>query len=238
MGRKTLPQQPGWIEERLELEPIKVALADRIMPRELSGGLGWFYTLGSATLTAFIILVVTGIMLTMNYSAATDHAWDSVQFINNEVSYGWLIRGLHQKAASAMAILIFLHALRVFVFGSYKYPRELTWAVGVMLLLLTMGSAFTGYLLPWDQKAYWATVVGTEIASRVPFAGTILAKAIRGGETLGAVTLTRFYSLHAMAIPALIGSLIGVHLFMVVRQGISAPPKKLRVGDRKGGGPP
>ncbi len=220
----------GWIEERLELEPIRAALADRKMPRDLSGGMGWFYTLGSATLTAFIMLVVTGIMLAMNYSPSPDRAYDSIQFIMNDVSYGWLIRGIHSWAATAMAILVFLHALRVFVFGAYKYPRELTWIVGVMLLLLVMGSAFTGYLLPWDQGAYWATVVGTEIAAGVPLAGDFMAKAIRGGDSLGVVTLTRFYSLHAAVIPLIIASLIGIHLFMVVRQGISAPPRRLKQG--------
>ncbi|MBI2958100.1 MAG: cytochrome b N-terminal domain-containing protein [Chloroflexi bacterium] len=218
----------GWIEERLELQPIKEALLDRKVPRALAGNIGWFYTLGSATLMTFVVLAVTGIMLTMNYSPTPDHAYDSVQYIMNEVSSGRLVRGIHHWAATAMVALTFLHALRVMFFGAYKYPRELTWVVGVLLFLLVLGSAFTGYLLPWDQKAYWATVVGTNLAGGTPVIGDFLLKLLRGGDTLGAVTLTRFYSLHAAVIPALIATLIGIHLFLVIKQGISAPPKLAR----------
>ncbi|MEW6034825.1 MAG: cytochrome b N-terminal domain-containing protein [Chloroflexota bacterium] len=212
----------GWLEERLELEPLRAALLDRKVPK----GVGWLYTLGSATLVVFITLVVTGIMLSMNYSPSPEHAYDSVLFITEEVPFGWLVRGMHHWAASAMVILAVLHGLRVLFMGGYKYPRELTWVVGVLLLLLVLMSAFTGYLLPWDQKAYWATVVGTNIAGEVPLIGDLLLKLLRGGETLGAVTLTRFYSLHVAIVPVLIASLIGIHLFLVIRQGISAPPRR------------
>lgn len=218
--RSTQKTQEGWLEERLELEPVRAALLDRKVPR----GVGWLHTLGSATLVAFITLVVTGIMLTMNYSPSPDHAYDSVVFISNEVPYGWLIRGMHHWAASVMVVLAVIHGLRVLFMGAYKYPRELTWIVGVLLLLLVLSSAFTGYLLPWDQKAYWATVVGTNIAGQAPVVGDFLRDLLRGGDNLGTVTLTRFFSLHVAVVPVLIATLIGIHLFMVVRQGIAASP--------------
>ena len=212
----------GWIEERLELRPLLSALLDRKIPR----GVGWFYTLGSATLITFIVLAVTGIFLSMNYSPSPEHAWDSIQYINEEVPLGSFVRGLHHWAAAAMVLLVFLHMLRVFFMAAYKYPRELTWVVGILLLLLVLGSGFTGYLLPWDQKAYWATVVGTEIAGSVPVAGDFLRESLIGGPEMGAATLTRFYALHMLVLPILIALLTSAHLFMVIRQGISAPPER------------
>jgi quinol-cytochrome oxidoreductase complex cytochrome b subunit len=139
-------KREGWLEERLELEPLRAALLDRKIPK----GVGWFYTLGSATLAVFLTLVVTGILLTLNYSPSPDHAYDSVLYITNEVTLGWLIRGIHHWAASGMVVLAVLHGLRVLFMGGYKYPRELTWIVGTLIFLLVLVSAFTGYLLPWD----------------------------------------------------------------------------------------
>lgn len=212
----------GWLEERLELRPLLSPLLNRKIP----AGVSWFYTLGSATLMTFIILAATGIFLSMNYSPSPDHAWDSIQYINNQVPMGSLIRGIHHWAAAAMVLLVFLHMLRVYFMGAYKYPRELTWVIGVFLLLLVLGSGFTGYLLPWDQKAYWATTVGSRIAGAVPLIGGFLRKTLVGGPEMGAATLTRFYALHMLVLPIVIGLLSGVHLFMVIRQGISAPPKR------------
>lgn len=217
-----LNQLGGWIEERLELRPLLSALLDRKIP----AGVGWFYTLGSATLITFILLAVTGIFLSMSYSPSPDHAWDSVQYITEEVPFGRLIRGIHYWAANAMVVLVFLHMLRVYFMAAYKYPRELTWVVGVFLLLLVLGSAFTGYLLPWDQKAYWATTVGTKMAGAVPVIGDFVRKLLLGGTEMGAATLTRFYALHMLVLPLGIALLTGVHLFMVIRQGISAPPER------------
>jgi len=217
----------GWLEDRLELRPLESALLDRKIP----GGVGWAYTLGSATLTTFIVLAVTGIFLSMNYSPSPDHAWDSIQYIEEQVAMGSLIRGIHHWAAAAMVLLTFLHMLRVYFMAAYKYPRELTWVVGVFLLLFVLGSGFTGYLLPWDQKAYWATQVGSEIAGSVPYLGDFLRETLLGGRDMGAATLTRFYALHTLVLPLLIGAFILAHLFMVVRQGISAPPTR---GGRRG----
>jgi quinol-cytochrome oxidoreductase complex cytochrome b subunit len=215
-------ERGSWLEERLELRPLLSPFLDRKVPV----GVGWLYTLGSATLMTFVILAATGIFLSMNYSPSPDHAWDSIQYINNQVAFGSLIRGIHHWAAAAMVLLVFLHMLRVYFMAAYKYPRELTWVVGVFLLLLVLGSGFTGYLLPWDQKAYWATTVGTRIAGAIPLIGGFLRKSLLGGPEIGADTLTRFYAFHMLVLPILIALLTGIHLFMVIRQGISAPPER------------
>ncbi len=212
----------GWLEERLELKK----LTDSFLYRKVPRGVGWWYVLGSATLVTFIVLALTGLFLVMNYSPSPEHAYDSIQYIMNEVPFGSLIRSIHSWAASAMVVLIGLHGLRVFFMAAYKYPRELTWIIGVLLFILVMGSAFTGYLLPWDQKAFWATNVGTGIAGQAPLIGPYIQKILMSGTEIGAVTLTRFFTFHIGVIPSLIILLIGIHLFMVIRQGISAPPGK------------
>lgn len=208
-----------WLDERLGLGTIYDTVFDRNVPK-----VNWFYTLGSATLFLFTMQAVTGIFLTVYYVPSPDHAYDSIQYIMNGVAFGWLIRGIHHWGATLMVITVFLHMLRTFYFGAYKFPRELTWLTGVFLLLSTLGMGFTGYLLPWNQKAYWATTVGTEIAGTVPFIGTFIESVLRGGNDLSAVTLARFFSVHIWFLPAIIISLIGVHLYMVIRIGISAVP--------------
>ncbi len=212
----------GWLEERIAIKE----LSDRFLYRKVPRGVGWWYTLGSATMVTFILLLFTGIFLMMNYSPSPDHAYESVQYIMQEVPFGAFIRSVHSWAASAMVVLIGLHTLRVFFMAAYKYPRELTWIIGVLLFILVMGSAFTGYLLPWDQRAYWATNVGTGIAGQVPVIGPLIQSILIGGSTIGAVTLTRFFTFHVGVIPPLIILLIVLHILLVVRQGISAPPGK------------
>ncbi|MFQ5854398.1 MAG: cytochrome bc complex cytochrome b subunit [Anaerolineae bacterium] len=211
-----------WVDERTGTRVIQETLLDRLMPT----GIGWVYTLGSASLFVFTLQTITGIFLAMNYVPAPDHAYDSILYITNEVAFGWLLRGLHRWGASAMVLLVFVHMLRVFFMGAYKYPREVTWMVGVVLLLLTIAFGFTGYLLPWDQKAYWATMVGTNLAGQAPLVGDLMTKVLRGGESLGAMTLNRFFAFHVMLLPAITMGLIGVHLYLVVRHGISAPPER------------
>ncbi|MBU4225495.1 MAG: cytochrome b N-terminal domain-containing protein [Chloroflexi bacterium] len=186
----------------------------------------WFYTLGSATLFVAVNQAVTGILLTLNYVPTPDHAYDSIQYITTQIPAGWLIRGLHHWGASAMVVLVVLHMLRVIFYGAYKYPREVTWFTGVILLLVVIGFGFTGYLLPWDQKAYWATKVGTRIAGTPPFIGDYLLRIMRGGENLSAVTLARFFGTHVWVLPATLMLLLGIHLYLVIRIGISAVPKK------------
>jgi quinol-cytochrome oxidoreductase complex cytochrome b subunit len=186
----------------------------------------WLYTLGSATLFVAINQILSGILLTIYYVPTPDHAWDSVNYITTEVTAGWLIRGMHHYGASAMVVLVVLHMLRVIYHAAYKYPREITWLSGVVLLLVTLGFGFTGYLLPWDQKAYWATTVGTRIAGTAPGIGETILKIMRGGDELSAVTLARFYGTHVWVLPTLLLILLGVHMFLVIKNGISAVPKK------------
>jgi len=167
---------------------------------------------------------VTGMLLTIYYVPSPDHAYDSIQYIMNGVTFGWLVRGIHHWGASLMVLVVFFHMLRTFYFAAYKYPREFTWVTGVVLLLATLGMGFTGYLLPWNQKAYWATTVGTAIAGSVPFIGKFIEQVLRGGSDLSAVTLARFFSAHIWWLPAILAAMIGLHLYMVIRLGISAVP--------------
>ncbi|MBI4368808.1 MAG: cytochrome b N-terminal domain-containing protein [Elusimicrobia bacterium] len=214
-----------WINERTGAGKIWEALFARKIP-EAKGWVAWLYTLGSASLFVFTIQAVTGALLAMNYVPSPDHAHDSIRFIESQVFLGSFIRGLHHWGATFMVVLVALHMLRVYFMAAYKYPREATWLVGVVLFLLVMGFSFTGYLLPWDQKAYWATMVGANIAGQAPALGSYLAKILKGGEDLGAATLARFYSLHVLVLPMTIAVAILAHLFLVVWHGISEPPLK------------
>lgn len=209
----------SWFDERLGLRTIYDTILDRKVPK-----VNWWFTLGSASLFLFSMQVITGIMLTVYYTPSPDHAYDSIQYIMEEVAFGWLIRGIHHWGASLMVITVFLHFLRVFFYAAYKYPRELTWITGVFLLLGTLGMGFTGYLLPWNQKAYWATTVGTEIIGTIPFIGNFLLKVVRGGTEISALTLVRFYSVHIWWLPAILIGLIAIHLALIIRLGISHLP--------------
>jgi quinol-cytochrome oxidoreductase complex cytochrome b subunit len=211
----------NWLDERLGLKTIYATVLDRKVPK-----VNWWFTLGSASLFLFLLQGITGIMLTIYYVPSPDHAYDSIQYIMTGVSFGWLIRGIHHWGASLMVLIVFFHMLRTYFFGAYKYPREFTWVTGVLLLLLTLGMGFTGYLLPWNQRAYWATTVATSIAGTVPFIGNFINQVLRGGGDLSAVTLARFFSVHIWWFPAMIAGLIGVHLYMVIRLGISSVPKE------------
>jgi quinol-cytochrome oxidoreductase complex cytochrome b subunit len=211
----------SWLDERLGLNDVYKAVLDRPEPKG-----NWWNTLGSASLFLFVMQTVTGIILSVYYTPSPDHAYDSIKYIMNGVAFGWLIRGIHHWGASLMVIVVFIHMLRVFVTASYKYPRELTWLIGVGLLLCTLGMGFTGYLLPWDQKAYWATTVGTSIAGSVPWIGSFILKALRGGPDLSALTLNRFFAAHIWMLPVALAGLIGVHLFLIIKQGESPFPGK------------
>ena len=210
----------AWLEDRLGVGRLWRALFDRRVPV----GLNWAYSLGAAALFVLVLQTVTGILLAMNYAPSPEHAYDSVQYITNTVSQGWIIRGLHHWGASALVVLVGLHLLTAFVLGGHRYPREATWLAGTLLLLITIGFSFSGYLLPWDQKAYWATTVGTNMPGTAPVIGPALVKLLRGGTEVGAVTLARFYTLHVLLLPALVAVLVLAHLALVIWHGVSVPP--------------
>jgi quinol-cytochrome oxidoreductase complex cytochrome b subunit len=173
---------------------------------------------------AFVSQAVTGIFLAMYYRPSADEAYTSAQHITNDVFMGELVRGMHKWGATVMIVLIFLHMGRTFFFGAYKYPRELNWIIGVVLLVLTLAMGLTGYLLPFDQRSFWATVVAANITSSGPIMGPYLADFLRGGAEFGATTLSRFYAIHMLLIPILIAALIGAHLYLVAKLGTTAPP--------------
>lgn len=208
-----------WLEERFALEAIYNTVLDRKVPK-----VNWWFTLGSASLFLCLIQAATGVFLTMYYVPSPDVAYDSVEFIMKGVSFGWLIRGIHHWSATLLVITLFLHMLRTFFYGAYKYPREITWVTGVLLFLLTLGMGLTGYLLPWNQRSYWATTVATEIFGTVPFIGDFLFKVMRGGTDLSAVTLARFFSAHIWILPAGVVLLLGIHMYLIVHLGISHIP--------------
>jgi quinol-cytochrome oxidoreductase complex cytochrome b subunit len=210
-----------WLDERLGLNGIYSTVLDRKVPK-----VNWWFTLGSASLFLFVMQGLTGIFLTIYYVPSPDHAYDSIQFIMNGVPFGWLIRGIHHWGASLMVIFVFAHMLRTYFFGAYKYPRELTWMTGAVLLLATLGMGFTGYLLPWNQRAYWATTVGTQIAGQVPLIGPYITQVMRGGTDLSAVTLARFFSIHIWFLPVVIAAVIGIHMYLIIRLGIAGVPGK------------
>jgi quinol-cytochrome oxidoreductase complex cytochrome b subunit len=211
----------NWLDERIGLNELYKNVLDRPEPKG-----NWWNTLGSASLFLFLLQGVTGIFLTVYYTPSPDHAYDSINYIMNGVAFGWLIRGIHHWGATLMVVVVFIHMLRVFVTASFKYPRELTWLIGIGLFLLTLGMGFTGYLLPWSQQSYWATTVGTQIAGTVPFIGDFILRVLRGGTDLSALTLQRFFSAHIWMLPAALGGLIGFHLFLIIRHGESAWPTK------------
>jgi quinol-cytochrome oxidoreductase complex cytochrome b subunit len=210
-----------WLDERLGVTTIYDTVLDRKVPK-----VNWWFTLGSGSLFLFLLQGVTGVFLSVYYVPSPDHAYESIQYIMNGVAFGWLIRGIHHWGASVMVIFVFAHMLRTFFMAAYKYPRELTWITGVFLLLTTLGMGFTGYLLPWNQRSYWATTVGTDIVGTVPFIGDFLQAILRGGTDLSAVTLARFFSVHIWFLPAAILLFIGIHMYLVVKLGISSVPKE------------
>jgi menaquinol-cytochrome c reductase cytochrome b subunit len=209
-----------WIEERSGV----VGAIKYFLFRRVAAESNWFHTLGSATLTAFLVQLVTGVILAMYYKPSPEQAYDSIQKITNELTLGWLVRGMHRWGASVFIILLFLHMGRVFLFGAYKYPRELNWLLGVILLTLALAEGLTGYLLPWDQTAYWATVVAININANAPIVGPFLGDFLRGGAEIGEDTLARFYSLHMLVIPGGLIALITLHVYLVIRLGVTEPP--------------
>jgi menaquinol-cytochrome c reductase cytochrome b subunit len=209
-----------WVDERTALSGATRWILFRKVPK----GTNWFYTLGSATLFAFLSQAVTGVVLAMYYTPSATGAYESARHITNDVFLGEFVRGMHKWGSSVMVILIFLHMGRTFFFGAYKYPRELNWIIGVVLVVCVFVMALTGYLLPFDQRSYWATIVAGNINGTGPIVGPFLTDALMGGAEFGATTLSRFYAIHMLLIPGAIAAMIGAHLYLVTKLGTSAPP--------------
>ncbi|TML97038.1 MAG: DUF4405 domain-containing protein [Actinobacteria bacterium] len=209
-----------WVDERTSLS----GGARWMMFRKVPKGTNWFYTLGSATMFAFLNQAVTGVFLAMYYDPSPTRAYESARFITNEAFLGEFVRGMHKWGSTVMVILVFLHMARTFFFGAYKYPRELNWVIGVILVVLTLVMSLTGYLLPFDQRSYWATIVAMNINGTGPFVGPYLADFLLAGPGFGATTLSRFYAIHMLLVPGAIVALIGAHLYLVAKLGTTAPP--------------
>jgi ubiquinol-cytochrome c reductase cytochrome b subunit len=218
-----------WFDRRLQLAaPIREAV-EHPVPRNTAS---WFYVFGSAALTVFILQIVTGILLAMIYVPSGAEAWSSLQALNHDVTLGWFIRALHGWGSNFMVAIVLIHMVQVFLFGAYKFPRELTWIVGVFLLLMTLGMAFSGQVLRFDQDAYWGLGIGASIASRVPIIGPAAVKLMLGGPIIAGATLSRFFALHVFVIPGTLIALIGLHLLMVLKLGINEWPMPGRLVKR------
>jgi ubiquinol-cytochrome c reductase cytochrome b subunit len=221
-----------WLELRLELSETVKPLLEHPIPLALERPVGWFYVLGASVLTAFVIQVASGVALAMTYVPSSEHAYDSLKFISETAVLGRFIRGVHWFGACAMAILIVAHVTRVFLMGAYKFPREVNWLSGSLLFVATTVMAFTGQTLRWDQDAFWSLVVGAEQAARTPILGDLLTRFIVGGNAVNGATVTRIFATHVFVLPAAIALLVLLHLYLVVKRGISEPPRTDEPVDR------
>jgi quinol-cytochrome oxidoreductase complex cytochrome b subunit len=219
-GSSSSPGAAGWLEQRTRLGSLIGASLHVRIPMTART-----YYFGGIALFLFGIQVVTGTLLALYFKPTPEAAYKSVQLVTSDVSFGWLIRSLHHWAANLMILFVVLHLARVFAQAAYKYPREITWVVGSGLLLVTLGFGFTGYLLPWDQRAYWATVVGTEIAGGVPLIGDALLQLLRGGTDVTGDTMSRFFGIHVLVLPLALGGLLALHLLLVHQLGLANPKR-------------
>jgi len=216
----------NWIDERLDITPLWRDVADHEVPEHVNPAhhfSAFVYCFGGLTFFLVMIQVLSGVFLTMYYVPDIINAYTSVDYLQYKVQFGDIVRGMHHWGASLVIVMMFLHTLRVFFTGAYKAPREMNWVVGVLIFAVILGLGFTGYLLPWDNKALFATKVGIEIASSVPFVGDLIKEFLQGGDIVGAQTLTRFFALHVFILPAVLLGLLAVHFIMIRRQGISGP---------------
>ncbi|MFQ5847513.1 MAG: cytochrome bc complex cytochrome b subunit [Candidatus Methylomirabilales bacterium] len=219
-----------WFDERIGLAELQKLAKKKEVP--VHRHTIWYY-LGGMTLFLFLIQVSTGILLLLYYRPSAEEAYESIQFLMAEVQFGWLIRSIHAWAANLMIFTLFVHLFSVWLLKAYRPPREVTWLSGMGLLGLALGFGFTGYLLPWNELAYFATKVGTEITGAVPVIGSFLGRLLRGGEQVTGATLTRFYGIHVAILPLLATLLLGLHLFLVQKHGMSVPPGVERQGSAK-----
>jgi ubiquinol-cytochrome c reductase cytochrome b subunit len=218
-----------WFDRRLQLAaPIREAVEHPVPRRTAS----WWYVFGSAALTVFLLQVVTGILLAIIYVPSAGEAWSSLQALNHSVTLGWFIRAMHGWGSNFMVAIVLIHMMQVFLFGAYKFPRELTWILGIFLLLMTLGMAFSGQVLRFDQDAYWGLGIGASIASRVPIMGPAVVKLMLGGPIIAGATLSRFFALHVFVIPGLLIGFVSLHLLMVLKLGINEWPMPGRIVKR------
>lgn len=223
----------AWLDARLQLRETVMPMLKHPIPSGAAGPMGWWYVFGSASMTLLFLQIFTGIGLALVYVPSADKAYESLQYLNYQQPWGWFLRAMHYWSGSAMTLMVFVHMTQVFLHGSYKFPRELTWIVGVGLLFLTLGMMFTGQVLRWDTDAYWGIGVGASMAGRVPGLGPTIVRLLLGGPVIGADTLSRFFTLHVFVIPALLLVTLGMHLWLVLKCGISAPPIPGRPVDPK-----
>lgn len=217
----------AWFDERLGVSDALWPIVRHPVPSRL----GWWYVFGSATLTLFLVQIITGICLAMVYVPTAENALESLNYLNYEQYLGWLLRAVHNYSASGMIVMLVIHMTQVFLFGAYKYPRELTWLVGVALFVLTIGLGFTGQVLRWDQDAYWGLGVGATMVGRVPLIGPDLVHLVLGGPTIAGDSLSRFFALHVFILPGLLIFFLVIHLYLVLRLGISSNPKSGQIVD-------
>src|ERR1700704_3700502 len=215
-----------WFDSRLQLgEPIK-EMALHPVPNKTAS---WWYVFGSAAFVLLMLQIVTGILLALVYVPSAGQAWNSLNVLNHQLTLGWFLRAMHGWGSDFMVAVVLIHMAQVFIFGAYKFPRELTWIIGVFLLLLTLGMAFTGQVLRFDQDAYWGLGIGASIMSRVPLIGGWLVDMMLGGPIIAGPTLTRFFALHVFVIPGILLGMVGLHLWMVLRLGINDWPMPGRI---------
>jgi ubiquinol-cytochrome c reductase cytochrome b subunit len=220
----------GWFDKRLQLgKPLRETMAHPVPRRTAS----WAYVFGSGALTIMMLQFVTGICLAFVYVPSADQAWTSLQVLNHQQTFGWFIRALHGWGSNFMVALVLIHMVQVFIFGSYKFPRELTWIVGVFLLLMTLGMAFTGQVLRFDQDAYWGLGIGASVMGRMPFIGPTLVHSMLGGPIIAGETLSRFFAVHVFLVPGMLMAFVGVHLLMVLKLGVNEWPMPGRVVKRE-----
>lgn len=219
-------QAGDWFDERLQIADAVRETAEHPVPRDTAS---WFYVFGSAALTVFALQVVTGILLAIIYVPSAGEAWSSLQTLNHNIALGWFIRAMHGWGSNFMIAIVLIHMVQVFLFGAYKFPRELTWIIGVFLLLMTLGMAFSGQVLRFDQDAYWGLGIGASIASRVPILGPWTVNLLLGGPIIAGATLSRFFALHVFVIPGLLIGFVGLHLLLVLKLGINEWPMPGRI---------
>lgn len=216
LARKTW----DWFDERFSLQPL---LEKNITQKQVPKTLSWASCFGGLALLTFLVQVFTGMLLLMYYKPSPEAAWDSVTFIESNVPMGWLVRRIHVIGANLMIVLVMMHMARIAYYKIYRKPRELHWISGVVLASLTLGLAFTGYLLPWTQLSYWGAKVGTEIPGGVPVFGEWIVEWVRRGKNISGETLGFFFSLHVWILPGTISLFMGMHFAMIRRTGISRP---------------